>query len=232
MTPTTPVSLPSPAALVFDLDGTLVDSHAGIAASVRHTLSTFGFAEPAPEVLRVALSLGLRPLLATLTGETEPARIETYAETYLAHYERTMIETSPPLPGVPEMLEGLSARGLPLAVLTNKSERNARRIVEARFGGDRFRTLVGLVAGRPQKPDPTGARLVLEQLGVHATSSWLVGDSVLDVRTARNAAMVAIGVTWGIDESLHGALADADRVASRPEALVRLVDEALAPGAG
>ncbi len=222
---TVPSSLRRPRAVLFDLDGTLIDSHGAIAASVRHTLTAHEKPLPDEEAFQKALSFGLRELLAAVTGESDSSRIEAMASTYLDHYERTMIESSPPLPGVVAMLDGLLALGLPLSVLTNKTERNARKIVEAHFGPSRFRAIVGAVAGRPLKPDGTGARLAASLLGHAPEDAWLVGDSVVDLATAKNAGMHAIAATWAVRGHLREALASADLLFDAPYELLDYVAE-------
>lgn len=209
-----------PAAILFDLDGTLVDSHASIVAAIRATTREHGHPEPTQAQFETAVSLPLRAMLGMITGTDEPARLDELAATYLRHYVVTMVELSSPFDGVAEMLDAIAALGIPMAVLTNKTEVNAQTIVDARLGPGRFAAFVGSVPGRPTKPDPTGARLAASQLGVPASSCWLVGDSRIDLDTARASSMLAVGVRWGITETLAAKIADADLLLDRPEALV------------
>jgi len=218
------VTVSRPSALIFDLDGTLVDSHGSIHASIAAMRAKHGLPEPTPEALEVAVSLPLRAMVARVTGAEDPALIETYASSYLENYVLTMVEKSHPFEGVAEMLDGCVARGFPIAVLTNKTEINARRICEGRFGASRFTTIIGSVPERPNKPDPTGARFAAQQLGVAPDTCWLIGDSRIDVDTARAAGMLAIGVRWGINQELALHIADADVLLDRPDELIGLVD--------
>lgn len=216
--------------IVFDLDGTLVDSHPAIHASVVHTLGVHGIAVDEAR-LREAMSRPLRDLFAHVTRSSDAATIDRLGETYLAHYVVTMIERSPPFPGIVAMLDRLLALGLPLTVLTNKTEINGRRIAEAHFGEHRFRAIVGSVPGRENKPSPEGALFTAARLGVEAADAWLVGDSPIDVATARNAGMTSVAATWSLDADAQATVADADHRASTPEALVELVLAALEPDA-
>ncbi len=222
-----PSVLRAPRAVLFDLDGTLVDSHAAIAASIDHMLDVAALPRPTREVREAALSFPLRVMVAKITGADTPEAVERHAQAYLEHYVATMVQTSIPFDGVTEMLDGLHALGLPLAVLTNKTEVNAIRIVEGRFGAARFRTTVGTVPGRASKPSPEGAEILARALGIALEDCWLIGDSELDIATARAAGMVAIGVTWGITPTLAEKIADADRLLHTPAALTALVTEAL-----
>lgn len=212
-----------PRAILFDLDGTLVDSHASIVSAIRATTAEHGLPTPTDAEFEAAVSLPLRSMLGMITKSEEPVALDAYAATYLRHYVVTMVELSDPFEGIGPMLDELAALSLPLAVLTNKTEVNAQRIVEARLGADRFAVFVGSVPGRPNKPDPTGARLAAERLGVAPSECWLIGDSRIDLDTARAAGMLAVGVRWGITATLAEKIADADRLVDRPEQLVRLV---------
>lgn len=217
----------APRAIVFDLDGTLVDSHAAIAASVDHMMRVHGLQPPSQEVRELALSRPLRGMIAALTNATEPERIEAFAASYLEHYVSTMVATSNPFEGVEAMLDGLERLSVPLAVLTNKTEINAIKIVHGRFGERRFPIIVGSVPGRANKPEPEGARLVALQLGVPVQACWLIGDSELDLLTARAAGMLGVGVTWGITPTLAEKIADADVLLGQPGELTALVERSL-----
>jgi phosphoglycolate phosphatase len=166
-------------------------------------------------------------MLGLITASSDPERIDAFAATYLRHYVGTMVELSNPFAGVDTMLDAIAGRGLPIAVLTNKTEANAKRICDGRLGPRRFAAIVGAVPGRPTKPDPAGARLLASQLGVDPLACWLVGDSHVDIDTARAANMSAVGVRWGITESLAAKLTHADVVLDRTEQLVALIDAAV-----
>ena len=215
------MQLAKPRAVLFDLDGTLVDSHAAIAASIDAMLAAHGLPQPTKPEREAALSFPLRVMVAKITGATSPDVIEQYAASYLEHYVATMVQTSIPFEGIEPMLDAIAH--LPLAVLTNKTEINAIRIVEGRFGKGRFASIVGTVPGRESKPSPAGAAIVAESLGVPLEACWLIGDSELDIATARNARMGAVGVTWGITDSLATRIADADVLLRAPHELTALV---------
>lgn len=220
------MDLGRPRALLFDLDGTLVDSHPAIHASVVHTLDRHGI--PVDEQrLQEAMSRPLRDLFRHVTRESDEARIDAFSSTYLEHYVVTMIERSPPFPGVLEMLDGLIALGLPLGVLTNKTELNAKKICDAHFGAQRFRAFVGSVPDRANKPAPDGALLAAARFDVEPSAVWLVGDSPIDVATARNAAMVSVAATWSLDQAGAALVADAHLRADTPADLLARVEAAL-----
>lgn len=217
-----------PRALLFDLDGTLVDSHGAIYASVVHTLREHEL--PLDETrLAQSMSRPLRDLFRHVTQEADERLIDAYTKTYLDHYVRTMVEKSPPFPGIVEMLDALLELGLPLGVLTNKTEINARKISDAHFGTVRFREFVGSVPERPNKPAPDGALLAASRLGTEPGAVWLVGDSPIDIATARNAGMVSVAAAWSLDARAEALVADATLRAESPSSLVELVRTALHP---
>lgn len=218
------MTLHRPSAVIFDLDGTLVDSHGSIRASIRAVVERHALAAPTPEALEVAVSLPLRSMLARIADTQDEALVEAYAQTYLEHYVATMVEASHPFAGIAEALDALDARRIPIAVLTNKTEINAKKICDGRFGIDRFATLVGSVPERANKPDPVGALLAASRLSVSPRDCWLVGDSRIDVDTARASGMAAIGAGWGIPAELVEKIADADRLLDVPASLIALVD--------
>lgn len=219
------MALRRPSAVIFDLDGTLVDSHGSIRASIRAVVERHALPDPTPEALEVAVSLPLRAMLARIAETQDASLVEAYANTYLEHYVATMVEASHPFEGIADALDALVTRRIPIAVLTNKTEVNAQKICDGRFGIGRFATLVGSVPERPNKPDPIGALLAASRLSVSPRDCWLVGDSRIDVDTARASGMAAIGARWGIPPELVEKIADADVLLEAPASLVTLVDE-------
>jgi phosphoglycolate phosphatase len=186
-----------PAALVFDLDGTLVDSGRDIAAAVNLTRRDLGLSElPIPEIVAL-IGEGARVLIqrALPAGWSETA-IDAAFERLLEHYDRTCIDTTAAYPGIPAVLERL-ARRYPLGLLTNKPERMTRRILEhldlARF----FSLVVGGDSGPTRKPDPSGLLGIARDLGAGIAEVMLVGDSGVDAATARAAGSRLALVGWG-----------------------------------
>lgn len=191
-----PVFAP-PAALVVDLDGTLVDSGRDIAAAVNLTRRDLGLAElPIPAIVAL-IGEGARVLIqrALPAGWDEPA-IDGALQRLLDHYDRTCTDTTAAYPGIPEALERLASR-YPLGLLTNKPERVTRQVLEhldlARF----FPIVVGGDSGPTRKPDPSGLLGIARDLGAVVGTVMLVGDSPVDVATARAAGSRLALVAWG-----------------------------------
>ena len=186
-----------PKAVLFDLDGTLLDTLPGLAASVNAVLRAHGEPERSLEEVRAFVGNGVRKLIARAAkgGEDRPDYPALLAE-YRAHYLAHAAEGSAPYPGIPELLAALRARGVKLGVVTNKDEDAARALMERFFPGA-FDVVLGGNAGRAPKPDPATPRAALEALGVPPAEALYVGDTDVDAATARGAGMDLRLCSWG-----------------------------------
>ncbi len=184
-------------AVVFDLDGTLVDSLADIRRVMNEALTIEGFSPFCMEDYRRSVGEGVERLVALLLGpEAAPEALTRVAQNFRRIYPQQLLVHTRPYPGIETLLEALSARSVPLAVLSNKPDEETRSIVHQLFPGH-FRAVVGQRSGRPRKPDPSPAFEVAAALDVDPGACFLVGDTPVDVHTALAAGMVPIGVSWG-----------------------------------
>ncbi len=183
-------------AYIFDLDGTLIDSKMDIVNSVNAMLRATGRNEQPIETVAGYVGHGAHQLIASAlgSGATE-ADIAAALSIFLEHYEAHSLVVTRPYPGVEEGLAVLAPH--PLAVLTNKPIKATMLILEslglakffsAIYGGDSFHT---------KKPDPSGALTILAELSTPPRFAAMVGDSDVDIQTARNAGMQAVAVTYG-----------------------------------
>jgi len=181
---------------VFDLDGTLIDSKMDLVQAVNAMLRATR--RPEQETERVAgyIGHGAPQLIASVLGpaSTEEERQEALA-IFLTEYERRMLQLTRAYPGVEEGLRALE--GYPMAVLTNKPLKMAVEILQGLALADYFDVVYGGDSFIKKKPDPTGALLILQKFGVAPEKAAMVGDSDVDVQTARNAGMVSVGVSYG-----------------------------------
>jgi len=185
----------SPDLVVFDLDGTLVDSRLDIAASVNEALRAAGApAVPAGAVFPL-IGEPLAQILEHLLPPKLKDRVPLAVEAYKAHYFEHCFDQSRLYPGVKECLERM--KGLCLAVATTKMTYMAVRLVEA-AGLAPYFALVQGSEGIPYKPDPEVLRIVLRKTGKRADRSWMVGDTVYDIQAGRAAGMRTCAVTYGI----------------------------------
>ena len=184
--------------VVFDLDGTLVDSTADLATAVNAMLGSLGGAPlPLAQVRRAvgdgAASLVARSLKAA--GLSQP--LETALPVFLDAYRRCLLDTTRLYPGVAETLDALSDRTL--AVLTNKPGDLSRTILAGLGVAGRFARIWGGGDVPGRKPDPAGLQGLMRELGAGPAQTVLVGDSPVDVRTARAGGVRFVGVSYGLD---------------------------------
>jgi phosphoglycolate phosphatase len=199
-----------PAALVFDLDGTLIDSRRDIRTAVNRMRADFGLAPLALEEVVGMVGEGARVLVErALAPEASPEAIERALAGYLAGYDEVALDTTRAYPGVPEMLARLSA-AYPLALLSNKGEAMSRRILAALGLAPLFRVILGGDSLPTRKPDPAGLRLAAERLGVAVAGLVLIGDTRIDAATAEAAGCGFLLVEWGFPRppALDGIRAD------------------------
>lgn len=196
---------PSLRLLVFDLDGTLVDSTRDLATAVNRALARVlpGAPALAVDVVRGFVGEGATLLVRRCldhVGRTD-APTEALLDAFLEAYGGCLLDTTHLFPGVEETLAWLRARREPpaLAVLTNKPGEMSRTILDGLGVGAHFARVLGSGDGSPRKPDPDGLVALMHQFGAAPHATALVGDSRIDVLTARAAGVVTVGVEYGLD---------------------------------
>jgi len=209
-------------ALIFDLDGTLIDSKQDLIHSVNAMLRELGRRELAAETISGYIGHGAPRLVARALGDESTEEEQQRAlQFFLSYYEHHKMDTTCAYAGVAETLEKLAS--LPMAVLTNKPVRISVRILDAMGLSKYFRSIYGGNSFETKKPDPLGARTILRELGAGPHETLLVGDSEVDVQTARNAGTLAAAVNYGFGVHDRGAY-PADIYLERFEELATLVD--------
>ncbi len=191
---------PRPArAVLFDLDGTLVDSIGDLADAMNAVLARAGLPTHDREQYKRFVGEGVRVLVrravpeARRDGETLDRLVGEMLDEYRGCWDRS----SRPYPGVAELLDALVARGLPLAILSNKVDELTRQVAERILARWSFAVVRGSLPDVPKKPDPTSALAVAEALGVEPASIVYLGDTAIDMRTAALTGMYGVGVLWG-----------------------------------
>lgn len=200
---------------IFDLDGTLIDSVDDLAASVNHGLLAVGLPPRSRDEVRSYVGNGARSLIERSVGERKDlvdAALKAWSEHYAAH----LLDQTRPYKGIPEVL--LGARRT-LAVQTNKPGPMAREILRGLGLLDRFALVVG-GGEAARKPDPAGVALILDRIGARAEDTVFLGDSPVDVLTAKNAGLSLVAVTWGLSSRDELVRAGAENLADKPADLV------------
>jgi len=203
-------------ALIFDLDGTLVESLPGIAGSLNRSLALLGLPQHTHEAVRGFIGDGAQKLVErALSGMSRQDLTAELLASFGKDYATTWPEGTRVYNGMHELLARLTAKGVPLAVLSNKPHAFTVEIVQRLFPEKTFAVTLGNREGLAHKPDPTGALEIASSLNLLPADCTLIGDSVIDLETAQNAGMTSIGVTWGYHDKarLHGAHQLAETIA-------------------
>ena len=215
-------------ALIFDLDGTLIDSKQDLIRSVNAVLVEMGREALHEDTISGYIGHGAPKLIgrALGNGTTEEDR-DRGLKFFLAYYEDHKMDSTSAYPGVAEALEEL--REFPMAVLTNKPVRVSNRILEGLGLAKYFRAVYGGNSFETKKPDPLGAKKILEELGAAPGQAMMIGDSEVDIQTARNAGTLAAAVNYGFgthDRAAYPADVYLDRLTELPTLLRNRRDEA------
>ncbi len=215
-------------AAIFDLDGTLLDTLQDLTDSFNEALTRHGFPPHPPRVYRSLIGSGARRLVERAVGrDTSPDAVsadlvEAVLASFTDRYRRTLDCRTRPYEGIPELLTKLSARGIRLAVLSNKSDDCTKALVARFFPDTRFEAVLGLRPDVPAKPDPTSALGIAAAMGFDPGCVVYVGDSGSDMTTACRAGMVPAGVLWGYRDREELLAAGARFLSSHPEELERV----------
>ncbi len=210
-------------AVLFDLDGTLVDSLADLANATNHALVTLGCPTHPRAAYRYLVGDGARTLCQRALPADKQDLLGDALKLMRAHYDAHRYDETRPYPGVRELVAALGKRGYKMAVLSNKPDYFTQEVVAHYFPKIIFDAVRGQVAQIPLKPNPTGALLIAQELGIPAAQWLYLGDTNTDMRTARAAGMHAVGVLWGFRDRAELEENGAETIISTPGELLRLV---------
>lgn len=207
--------------VVFDLDGTLIDSLADIAEAANRALGVLGFPSHEPDRYRLFVGDGLMTLAARIVPRKTPEKLVIEAaHQFKLHYSENWNRTTRLYPGIMSMLTNLAHNGVNMAVLSNKPDDFTRLFVKTFFPANMF----GLVFGNrdlvPKKPDPQGALEIADHFRTHPRSCLFVGDTSVDISTGKAAGMTSMGVTWGFRERQELEAAGADLIIDSPDEII------------
>lgn len=214
-------------AVLFDLDGTLLDTLTDLATSGNEMLSNRGFPTHPLEAYKTFIGDGMENLVRRIfPEENRPAEGEPLAtalEEYRAAYSRNWKNTTCLFPGIADLLDELKNRSIPIGVLSNKAHDFTVKCVEEFLPAWEWDIILGHREGKEQKPDPEGAIEAAGILGVAPENCFFVGDSDVDMLTAVNARMRPIGVSWGFRSPEELRVAGAEMVIDTPEEFIEVV---------
>ena len=211
-------------AVIFDLDGTLLNTLGDLRAATNHALEVRGLPPHSMEEIRQFIGNGIRLLICRAMPEGTPeAEIDAALDDFKAYYAAHIHDRTVPYDGIPQLLTALRKRGIKVAVLSNKIDSASQQLIEY-FCPGKTDVVFGEHVGVPRKPDPTSCRMVMQQLGVQPEQVLYVGDSGTDMQTAKNAGLYAVGVTWGFRSKEVLLEYGADILVHRPEQILQILD--------
>lgn len=206
-------------AVLFDMDGTILDTLGDLTDAVNYALRSFGMPERSMEEAAAILGNGARQLVFSAVPEgTADELAERVLSVYAPYYDSHCQIKTAPYPGILEMLRRLKAEGVKLAVISNKQDSAVKPLAERHFPG-LLEIAVGESATVRRKPNPDAVLTALNSLGVDRSEAIYVGDTEVDIATARNAAMDVAAVTWGFRTRAQIAATGAEHIFDDAETL-------------
>lgn len=198
--------------VIFDLDGTLLNTIADLATATNQALKHYGYPIHEVDAYRFFVGNGINKLFerALPEGERTEENILKIRSRFVPYYDVHNADLSRPYPGIPELLKALQQKGIMIAVASNKYQAATRKLIAHYFPEINFIEVLGQREGIPAKPDPGIVHDIIAKAGVKQEEVLYVGDSNVDMQTAHNAGVTAVGVAWGFRprtelEALHPA---------------------------
>lgn len=210
--------------IIFDLDGTLLNTIDDLATATNHALASLGFPQHGLWVYPEMVGNGVSRLMERALPEDARTEknVAAMLKEFKAYYDEHCCDATEPYPGINEMLEIMTAKGLNLAVTSNKYQKAVTKIIHHYFPTSNFKAILGNEEGIPRKPDPS---IVFKALSICPTPKadvLYVGDSGVDMETARRACVESVGVSWGFRSIKELKDALADHIVSTPAQIVTL----------
>ena len=205
---------------IFDLDGTLLDTLQDLANAVNHAMREMNYPERTVDEVRRFIGNGIRMLIKR--AAPQDISVEDYEKTlavFTAYYLDHIADFTKPYDGIAEVIKTLKSKGCKVAVVSNKADEAAKKVVKYYFG-DIFDMVVGKMDRFPSKPEPDSVLYVIETLGADKDKCIYSGDSEVDVQTAHNAGLPCVGVTWGNRDVSELIAAGAEYIAEKPNEIL------------
>ena len=209
--------------VIFDLDGTLLNTLDDLAGAGNHVCALRGWPTHPVEAYKHMVGNGIRRLVERFAPPgTDQTALDAAYDQFSAWYDAHKEDRTAPYPGVPQAVQALKEAGVSVAVLSNKADRMAGPVVEHYYPGV-FPFIQGAVDGLPVKPDPILLHRLMERMGADPAATLFVGDSNVDIQTAKNGGLASCGVLWGFRSRAELEAEGAGRIAGTPEELVEVV---------
>lgn len=213
-------------AAIFDLDGTLTDTLESMAVAGNKTLESVGLEKRSVEEYKYFAGDGADTLVRRIlvaAGDTECKLFDKAYNLYRKEFAIDCTYKVKPYDGIMDMVKQLKDKGIKLAILSNKPHARVVEVVYKFFGEGIFDIVQGQVDGVAKKPDPQGAILIAQKLGVQVDECIYVGDTDVDMKTGKSADMYTVGVLWGFREEEELKVNGADKIVSKPSEIIELI---------
>jgi phosphoglycolate phosphatase len=212
--------------VIFDLDGTLVDTIDDITTAANHALTKHSFPSQTRETYLQLVGNGWRNLITLSLPEDarDEKTVDAVSADGITYYEAHLVVYTKPYPGIRELTAELRGKRIKTAVLSNKPDSLTQMIIAALFPRDTFDIIQGDRPRIPRKPDPASTWDILTELGFSPRDAIFMGDSEVDMQTAHNADCHALGVSWGFRDRATLEAAGADRIIDEPGELLELLN--------
>jgi len=211
-------------AVIFDLDGTLLNSLEDIADSANSVLSNHDLPTHKPDDYKIFVGSGISELMSRALPEKDPDTIDDYVKEFREEYARNWNVKTEPYAGIAAMLDELVSRKIKIAVLSNKLHAFTKQCVDELLPRWKFNIVMGLQNDIPPKPDPTSALQIAKQLNIDPLHILYVGDSDIDMKTALAACMHPVGVLWGFRTKKELQKNGAKTLIEKPQELLDLIE--------
>lgn len=214
-------------AVVFDLDGTLLDTLEDLLTTLNTVLARHNYPTHSINACKYLVGHGMRELVrkALPEGVSTDVVIDSLLPEFMAEYSLNWNRQTRPYPGIADMLEALEERGIKTAILSNKADQFTRLCADVLLKEWPFDVVMGQKNGIPSKPDPTSALLVAAELGAEPSEVLYVGDSGIDMQTATRAGFYPLGVLWGFRPESELLAFGARSLAAHPAEIIALLDK-------
>lgn len=213
--------------IIFDLDGTLLDTIADLATATNQALSLFGYPIHETDAYRFFVGNGINKLFerALPEGARSEENIQKIRSEFIPFYNLHNADLSRPYPGIPALLNTLQEKGMKIAVASNKYQEATRKLVHQFFPDINFIEVLGQREGVPSKPHPQVVFEIMEKAGVNASETVYVGDSCVDMQIGKNAGVTTIGVSWGFRPRTELESYQPDFIADRAADILQFLSE-------
>ena len=211
--------------VIFDLDGTLLNSIFDLGEACNHALIKMGYTPHPIPAYNLMVGNGVRKLMERAQPDADAETIDQLLVYFKEYYGEHCTVHTKPYDGIPELLAELTARGVAIAVATNKYQEAAKNIIYHYFPDIPFVSVEGQIPDRPTKPDPSIIFSILSSHPTRKSEVLYVGDSGVDMETARRACVESVGVTWGFRPASELRQHYADNVISKPSEILDLLSE-------